>query len=132
MSLAFAQPSNAGTPLGPYVIENVGSEMAGNALCARPRQSGPDIQLVQQDCANADAHWWFWPLGSGNYHIQNTVTGNRMRALSNTDFSPVQSIDCKNISDEKWSLQVAPSGGHLELISHVAGGSRCLDVQEGA
>jgi hypothetical protein len=42
--------------------------------------------------------------------------------------APNESIDCTHISDLTWSLQVAPSSGHLEVISHVSRGSRCLDV----
>jgi hypothetical protein len=128
LSLGFAQPSHAGTPLGPYVIENTAS-----GLCVQPTpaDTGPDIQLVQDSCSNAAVRWWFWPLGGNTYHVQNTLTGNCMRALQNSDFAQVQSIDCTNISDLIWEMRVAPSGGHLELISHVSGGSsRCLDVFE--
>ena len=83
-SLAFAQPSQAGTPLGPYVIKNVGAQMAGNVLCVQPDplHPAPDIQLMQMDCGSGSYRWWFWPLGGGNYHIQNTATGNCLRALS--------------------------------------------------
>jgi len=134
MSLAFTQPSQAATPLGPYVIQNVGAQMAGNVLCVQPDPShpAPDIQLMQMDCGSGYDRWWFVPIGNGNYHIQNTATGNCLRALSNTDFSPVDTIDCTGISNESWSLQAAPSGGHVELISHVGGGSRCLDIFEGS
>jgi hypothetical protein len=129
LSLGLAQPSQAATPLGPYVIQNVDSK-----LCVQPNpaNTGADIQLVQESCTNAAVHWLFWPLGGGNYHIQNTVTGNCMRARADRDFSPVETIDCTPISDETWSLQVAPSGGHLEILSHVSGGSRCLDVLDNA
>ena len=134
MSLAFVQPSQAATPLGPYVIQNLGAQMAGNVLCVQPDPSDPvpDIQLMQMACGSGSDRWWFVPIGSGNYHVQNAVTGNCLRALSNTDFSPVDTIDCTSISNESWSLQAAPSGGHVELISHVGGGSRCLDIFEGS
>ncbi|MCK2215370.1 RICIN domain-containing protein [Actinomadura sp. ATCC 31491] len=131
--LAAAQPSFAGTPLGPYVIQNVDSK-----LCVQPdpADTGPDIQVRQDSCANPAVRWWFWRLGgegvNTTYHIQNTVTGNCLRALSNTDFAQVQTIDCTGISDLVWSLQQAPSGGHLEVISHVSNGSRCLDVLQNA
>lgn len=134
LSLAFAQPSYADTPFfGPWVIQNTASN-----LCVQPDPSnpGPDIQLVQESCGNADVLWRFVPLDSnGNYWIQNMGnnssigTGNCMRALSNTDLSEVQTIDCTHISNSTWQLQVAPSGGHLEIISKVSGGSRCLDVR---
>lgn len=134
LSLAFAQPSRADTPFfGPWVIQNTASK-----LCVQPdpNNTGPDIQLVQESCGNADVYWTFVPLDSnGDYWIQNrginqTIgTGNCMRALSNTDLSPVDSIDCTHISNSTWQLQVAPSGGHLEIISKVSGGSRCLDVR---
>lgn len=134
LSLAFAQPSHADTPFfGPWVIQNTASK-----LCVQPNPSnpGPDIQLVQESCGNPDAQWRFIPLdNSGDYWIQNeginqnTGTLNCMRALSNTDLSTVDSIDCTHISNSTWQLQVAPSGGHLEIISKVSGGSRCLDVR---
>jgi hypothetical protein len=139
LSLVFAQPSHADTTLGPWVIQNTASQ-----LCVQPdpNNPGPDIQLMQAPCRDAagnvvpDAHWVFVPLGGGNYWIknqginQNVGTGNCMRALSNTDLSPVDSIDCTHITNSTWQLQVAPSGGHLEIISKVSGGSRCLDVLE--
>ncbi len=53
-----------------------------------------------------------------------------IRPGSSAAFSPVDSIDCTHISNSTWQLQVAPSGGHLEIISKVSGGSRCLDVLE--
>jgi hypothetical protein len=139
-SLASAPPSFAATTLGPYVIQNTASK-----LCVQPdpNNPGPDIQLVQDSCANTNLiYWTFVPFNntdtSGNYWIKNrginqsVGTGNCMRARADRDFSPVESIDCTSISDLKWQLLVAPSGGHLELISKVSGGSRCLDVLDNA
>jgi hypothetical protein len=71
----------------------------------------------------------------GNYHIQNVVTGNCMRALSDTDFAVVDTIDSTGISNENWSIQVGLSSvtpNLDEIRSHVARGNRCLDVQEGS
>lgn len=136
LSLAFAQPSHAVTTLGPYVIENTAS-----GLCVQPDPAnpGPDIQLMQQSCftdatqttIRPGAQWMFLSIDGGdvNFRVQNLQTGDCMRALSNTDLSPVDSIDCTSISNERWSLQAAPSGGHLELISRVSNGGRCLDVR---
>jgi len=125
MMLGSAQPSQADTTLGPWVIQNVDSK-----LCVQPNpaDTGAGPQLVQDSCGNAAVRWLFVPLGGGIYWVQNTVTHNCMRARHDVDFSPVESIDCTHISDLNWSLQTAPSGGHLELISHVSGGHRCLDV----
>jgi hypothetical protein len=133
LSLAFAQPSHADQTLGPYVIQNTASRLCVQLNAA---DQGPDIQLVQDSCANADgstrtdAQWMFVPIGGGLYHVVNRATGNCMRALRDADFSQVQTIDCTGISDLKWDFRAAPSGGHLELVSHVSNGSRCLDVLE--
>jgi len=70
-----------------------------------------------------------------NYHMQNVATGNCMRALSDTDFAVVDTIDCTGISNENWSIQVDLSSVRPnldEIRSHDSGGNRCLDIQEGS
>lgn len=134
LSLAFAQPGHAATPSGgPFIIKNVGS---GMCIQTDPSNNGPDIQLVQEPCTSstgstaAPAQQWFIdPLGNGNVHIVNGGTFNCMRALSNTDFAEVQTIDCTTISDEVFSI--GNTSAH-QIFSHISGGNRCLDVQEGS
>ena len=45
----------------------------------------------------------------------------------------VQTFPCTGISNQKWSLTLLPGEEDVyEIISHVAGGNRCLDVLEGS
>jgi len=127
LSLASAGTASAAAPIGPFLIENA------NGLCVQPNpaDTGPDIQVVQEPCdpTNTVQQWLFWSLGGADWHIQNTATRNCLRALSNTDFAQVQTIDCTNISDEKWTINnLVTSEGPYPIISRIGGGSRCLDV----
>ena len=144
LSLAFAQPSHAATSIsgGPFAIENIDS---GMCIQTNPANNGPDIQLVQEPCQSADGtpafsgntvkpaqRWFFDPIGNGNYHIINEETLNCMRALNNSDFAAVQTIDCTTISDETFSLNAIQIAGAFEIRSHISGGNRCVDVLEGS
>ncbi len=133
MSLVTAQASYAGAPLGPYKIE------LGNGMCVQtnPTNNGPDIQLVQEWCRPGGPAqlWYFWSLGNGDYHIQNAGNHDCMRARGNRNFSPVETIDCTNISDLSW--HVGTPGNRWPFAYHPTsnistGGSPCLDVQGGS
>jgi hypothetical protein len=127
LSLASAGTANAAAPLGPFQIQNF------NDLCVQPNpaDTGPDIQVVQEPCAATSTvqQWLFWSLGGADWHIQNVATHNCLRALSNTDFAAVDTIDCTNITNEKWTINnLVTLEGPYPIISRVGGGSRCLDV----
>jgi len=128
--LSFAPAAQAAA--GPFQIQNFNS-----GLCVQtdPANSGPDIQLVQQLCdRNNPAQLWFFDtLGGSDYHIVNVGTFNCMRALANADWAQVQTIDCTNISDSRWSVSGSlPTSVPHQIISRVSGGNRCLDVMNGS
>ena len=117
---------------GPFQIQNFGS-----GLCVQtdPASNGPDIQIVQETCdrRNPAQLWFFDTLGGSDYHVVNVGTFNCMRALANTDRAQVQTIDCTNISDSRWSVAGAlPTSVPHQIISRISGGNRCLDVAGGS
>ena len=129
-ALSFTPTAQAAA--GPFQIQNFGS---GLCIQTDPADSGPDIQLVQEECnrGNPAQLWFFDTLGGSDYHIINVGTFNCMRALANVDRAQVQTIDCTNISDSRWSVSgPLPTTVPHQIISRVAGGSRCLDVAEGS
>jgi len=128
--LSFAPAAQAAA--GPFQIQNFNS-----GLCVQtdPANSGPDIQIVQEPCdRNNPAQLWFFDtLGGSDYHIVNVGTFNCMRALANADWAQVQTIDCTNISDSRWSVSGSlPTAVPHQIISRISGGSRCLDVMNGS
>jgi hypothetical protein len=119
---------------GPFQIKNFGS---GLCIQTDPANSGADIQIVQEPCdttrTNRAQLWFFDSIGGSDYHIVNVGTLNCMRALANTDAAQVQTIDCTNISDSRWSVSgPLPTTVPHQIISRVGGGSRCLDVAGGS
>jgi hypothetical protein len=100
-----------------------------------------DIQVVTGPCyASTRSEWQFiqQPFGSAFgdvWQIKNVSTGLCMRALANSDFSVVDTIDCTGISNERWSV---PQGGVnapsqiIRIRSEIStGGAPCLDIYEG-
>ncbi|HKS99492.1 MAG TPA: RICIN domain-containing protein [Rugosimonospora sp.] len=130
-SFAIAAPAHAAT--GPFTIQNFGS---GKCIQLDPSNSGPDIQVVQEDCnrSNPAQLWFFDPLGGQDYHIINALTFNCLRvAGGNVDRAPVQTIDCTTISDERFSVAGSlPTTVPHQIISRISGGNRCLDVSNGS
>jgi Ricin-type beta-trefoil lectin domain-like len=133
LSLMAAPASHADVPLGPYSIE------LGDGMCIQtnPANNGADIQLVEEWCqpGNTAQQWYFYSLGGGDYHIRNAGNLNCMRARGNKDFSPVETIDCTQISDESW--HVGKPGTPWPFAYHPTsnistGGSPCLDVHGGS
>jgi hypothetical protein len=126
VSLAFAPAANAS---GPFQIKVFGSQ---KCIQTTPSNSGADIQLEQWDCnrANRAQLWLLDPIGGNDYHIINVNNGLCMRAHGrNADFTPVETIDCTNISDERFTFDApVPNPLPHEIHSRVAGGNRCLDI----
>jgi Ricin-type beta-trefoil lectin domain len=137
LSLAFAQASQAATtPPTPTTFQNLGS---GLCVQTNPADGRTGIQLVQESCADStgsspvSARWTLVPIGGGNYNIVNNSNGGCLDAITNTDFGVVETFPCSGISNQKWSLTLLPGEEDVyEIISHVAGGNRCLDVLEGS
>jgi hypothetical protein len=141
LSLTPMPASYAATTLGPFQIRNVAS---GNSEGCIQVVSGDsrDIQLVSGPCfASARSLWRFIsvPFGSAFgdvWNIQNVSTGLCMRARGNSDFSPVETIDCTGISDERWSIEQGGVGNGSQINpirSEIStGGAPCLDLQGGA
>jgi hypothetical protein len=127
LSLVSTQGAYAAAPLGPFLIETP----HGECIQTNPANNGPDIQVVQEPCnVNVDTQkWYFWWLGGQDWHIQNVATHNCLRALSNNDFAAVDTIDCTNISNERFTVaDLAFTAGPHQVIARVGGGNRCLDV----
>ena len=128
-AMSFSPAAHAATS---FQIQNFGS-----MLCVQTDRTnnGPDIQLEQEPCdrTNPAQLWFFDTLGGSDYHIVNVGTFNCMRALANADGAQVQTIDCTNISDSRWSVSGAlPTSVPHQIISRISGGSRCLDVKDGS
>jgi hypothetical protein len=128
--LSFTPAAQAAA--GPFQIQNFGS---GLCVQTNPANSGADIQIVQEPCdrTNPAQLWFFDTLGGSDYHIVNVGTFNCMRAIANTDTAQVQTIDCTNISDSRWSVAGSlPTTIPHKIISRISGGNRCLDVAGGS
>jgi hypothetical protein len=132
LSLVTAQASSAAPITGAFHLMNPAS---GNFGCVQANAE-KDIQLTTAICGNNDFQQWiFDPVGTNLYHIRNAHTGWCMRVRSGADFSPVETIDCTNISDENFFI---PNLGNtlsppFTIISALrGGGSPCLDLKGGA
>ena len=132
-------PNQAWADRGPFQIRNWASDNQG---CIQVVSGDSrDVQVVTGQCYVSDRSLWRFigqPFGSpyGDvWNIQNVSTGLCLRALANTDFSVVDTIDCTWISNERWSI---PQGGVgngnaiLAIRSEIStGGAPCLDIRGG-
>jgi hypothetical protein len=124
---------------GPFQIRNWASDNQG-CVQVVPGDSR-DLQVVTGQCyVTSRSLWRFIPQPYGSaygdvWQIQNVSTGLCMRALANTDFSVVDTIDCTGISNERWSvLQQGVGNGSaiLAIRSEIStGGAPCLDIKGG-
>jgi len=129
-SLVFAPPSQAASG---YRFVNFNS-----LLCVQtnPANGSTGIQLVQDSCTDGNGNtppgalWNLQSIGNAMYNIINVGNGGCLDAVTNTDFGVVETFPCTGISNQKWSFTLGPDPQTSELIAHVAGGSRCLDVLE--
>jgi hypothetical protein len=135
MMLISAPPSQADTYLGNVVIRNVDSHLC---VSLNPQTLDKDVQVVQEPCDyqfDTPQSWRVLLAGFQDndpnfpiYRLQNEKTGMCLRAVSNRDFSVVDTIDCTSISNEKWALNLSGTTEIASLIS--SGGYPLLDVFE--
>jgi hypothetical protein len=127
-SVVFAPAAHAS---GPFQIKVFRSQ---KCIQTSPANSGADIQLEQQTCdptrTNRAQLWLLDPIGGHDYHIINVNNGLCMRAHgANADFTPVETIDCTTISDERFTIDAPiPNPVPTEIRSRLSGGNRCLDI----
>jgi hypothetical protein len=132
VSLVFAPAAHAS---GPFQIKVFGSN---KCIQTNPANSGAGIQLEQWDCdptrANRAQLWFLDPIGGNDYHFINVNSGLCMRAHgANADFTPVETIDCTTISDERFTFDApVPNPVPHEIHSRLSGGNRCLDIANGS
>jgi Ricin-type beta-trefoil lectin domain len=122
VSLVFAPAAHAA---GPFQIKVFGSQK-----CIQIPAIGDQLEQQPCDRANRAQLWLLDPIGGNDYHIINVASGMCMRARGqNADFTPVETTDCTNISDERFTFDApVPNPVPHEIHSRLSGGNRCLDI----
>jgi Ricin-type beta-trefoil lectin domain len=130
--LALSQPGHAAS--NHYVIAV--QDDSHHFWCVQSDPGGGGgVQLTLTQCANVAAQLWVPIRGINNQYILENIGGNHgcLEANANANFAPVETFTCTGVSNQNWF----PSGGFFPfrqntLIAAVAGGHRCLDIQNGA